>query len=95
LFVLFKKYAGDWYEIYRYEQSYSFGCQCVHVTYTLQKDGKVGVKNCCVRALPGAKDVSPFCMEAKAVVSYPDQQPLEGRLNVTFFGRKFNCLISW
>lgn len=76
---------GDWYEIYRYEQPFSFGCKCVHVTYTAKDDGKVGVKNCCVRML----GQDPGCLEASAVISYPNQIPLEGRLNVTFFGRKY------
>lgn len=79
------QYAGKWFEIYRYEQTFSFGCKCVHVKYTKRDDGKVGVKNCCTRGMSN----EPGCVEATAVLSYPKQEPLEGRLNVTFFGRKY------
>lgn len=58
------------------------------MTYTVKDDGKVGVKNCCVR-----KD-SSNCIEGSAVISYPDQNPLEARLNVTFFGRKFMSVFN-
>lgn len=78
------KYAGKWYEISRYEQPYTFGCVCVEATYTIHKSGDVGVKNCCSR------NGSPNCLLATALVSYPDQNPLEGRLNVSFFGGKLN-----
>ena len=78
----FTKYAGKWFEVYRYEQPFTTGCECVTATYTLGKE-KVGVKNCCFR------NNSPGCLQGSAQVSYPDQQPLEARLNVSFFGSEY------
>jgi len=42
-----RKYAGTWYEIARYPNSFQKNCFATSVTYTLRQDGKVGVVNRC------------------------------------------------
>lgn len=79
------KYIGKWYEIYRYEKPFTIGCSCVHASYTARMNpNEIGVRNCCVRGS------APTCIYGTAVISYPDHEPLEALLNVTFFGRKLN-----
>lgn len=79
---------GRWYEISRYDQHFEKDCDCGYATYTPQADGSVRVQNCCER-LP---NTTVKCSIGKAVVSYPDVFPLEGRFNVTFGGRKFETV---
>lgn len=64
--------------------SFERDCSCGHATYTLEEDNSVKVNNCCKR-LP---DTKPSCSVGKAYVSFPDADPLEGRFNVTFGGRR-------
>ncbi|XP_003436167.2 uncharacterized protein LOC11175951 [Anopheles gambiae] len=73
---------GRWYEISRYDQHFEKDCDCGYATYTPLADGSVRVQNCCER-LP---NTTVKCSIGKAVVSYPDVFPLEGRFNVTFGG---------
>uniref|UniRef100_A0A182JQH2 Apolipoprotein D n=1 Tax=Anopheles christyi TaxID=43041 RepID=A0A182JQH2_9DIPT len=73
---------GRWYEISRYDQHFEKDCDCGYATYTPQADGSVRVQNCCER-LP---NTTVKCSIGKAVVSFPDEFPLEGRFNVTFGG---------
>lgn len=77
------KYLGRWYEISRYEQFFEVGCDCGFADYTLNDDGSVRVRNCCQR-LP---NTTLSCTIGKAVVSFPDEVPLEGKLSVAFRGR--------
>ncbi|XP_058454141.1 apolipoprotein D-like [Malaya genurostris] len=78
-----KKYiAGKWYEILRYDQYFERDCDCGYATYTAETDGSIKVENCCER-LP---NTSIHCSVGKALVSFPDEVPLEGKLNVTFGG---------
>lgn len=77
------KYLGRWYEISRYEQFFEIGCDCGFADYTLNDDGSVRVRNCCKR-LP---NTTLSCSIGKAVVSFPDEVPLEGKLSVAFRGR--------
>lgn len=81
-FDLERYIAGRWYEILRYDQYFERGCDCGYATYKLKKDGSIKVENCCER-LP---DTTINCSVGKAFVSYPNESPLEGRLNVTFGG---------
>lgn len=84
----FLKYAGRWFEIYRYQQPFTVGCICTNVNYIPEAD-KVKVRNCCHR------NGNSNCLEGSAVISYPHQEPLEGKLNVTFFGRKREQNVRW
>ncbi|XP_050088550.1 apolipoprotein D-like [Anopheles aquasalis] len=81
-FDLERYVEGRWYEILRYEQYFEKDCDCGYATYTPQTDGSVKVENCCER-LP---NTTVKCSIGKAVVSFPDQFPLEGKFNVTFGG---------
>lgn len=76
------KYVGRWYEILRYEQFFEIGCDCGFADYTINDDGSVRVRNCCKR-LP---NTTLSCTIGKAVLSYPDEVPLEGKLSVSFRG---------
>ncbi|XP_050072150.1 uncharacterized protein LOC126560032 [Anopheles maculipalpis] len=73
---------GRWYEISRYDQHFEKDCDCGYATYTPQPDGSVRVQNCCER-LP---NTTVKCSIGKAVVSFPEEFPLEGKFNVTFGG---------
>uniref|UniRef100_A0A182NRI3 Apolipoprotein D n=1 Tax=Anopheles dirus TaxID=7168 RepID=A0A182NRI3_9DIPT len=81
-FDLQRYVEGRWYEILRYDQHFEKDCDCGYATYTPQTDGSVKVENCCER-LP---NTTIKCSIGKAVVSFPDEFPLEGKLNVTFGG---------
>ncbi|XP_035781272.1 uncharacterized protein LOC118460775 [Anopheles albimanus] len=81
-FDLERYVEGRWYEILRYEQYFEKDCDCGYATYTPQPDGSVKVENCCER-LP---NTTVKCSIGKAVVSFPDQFPVEGKFNVTFGG---------
>ncbi len=44
-----ERYAGTWYEIARFPNSFQEGCANTTATYTLRDDGRVGVLNRCLR----------------------------------------------
>ena len=44
-----KKYLGKWYEIAAFPQSFEKGCTCTTAEYSLDQNGGILVKNCCVR----------------------------------------------
>ncbi|MFM2018007.1 MAG: Outer rane lipoprotein Blc precursor [Bacteroidota bacterium] len=48
-FVDLNKYAGKWYEIASYPQSFQKGCHCTTAEYTLHEKGYVVVENRCNR----------------------------------------------
>lgn len=73
---------GKWYEILRYDQYFEKDCDCGYATLTLKQKNTLKVENCCER-LP---NTNLSCSIGKAVVSFPDAIPLEGKLNVTFGG---------
>ncbi|XP_055546320.1 apolipoprotein D-like [Wyeomyia smithii] len=78
-----KRYiTGKWYEILRYDQHFERGCDCGYATYSARDDGSINVENCCAR-LP---NTTKHCSVGQAVVSFPDEIPLRGKLNVTFGG---------
>lgn len=77
------KYLGRWYEILRYEQFFEVGCDCGFADYSLNEDGSVKVRNCCQR-LPNTTN---SCTIGKAIVSYPNEVPLQAKLSVAFRGR--------
>ncbi len=60
-------------------------CECGFAHLTLQADKSIKVQNCCRRI---QTDENTRCSIGKALVSFPDADPLEGRLNVSFYGRR-------
>jgi lipocalin len=80
--TLFLQYAGKWFDIYRYEDGVSFGCECVSVNFTPGET--ISMTKCCQRPTTGH-----YCVDGSATVSYPNQELTEGRLNISYFGRKF------
>jgi apolipoprotein D and lipocalin family protein len=82
---LHSQYAsGVWYDVLRFETSFSRGCDCGFANYNLNKDNSVGVRNCCKR-LP---DTTLSCKTGQAVLAEPDHVPLEGKLTVSFPHRR-------
>lgn len=71
-----ERYTGRWYEIARYDHSFERGCSNVTATYTLQKDGKIGVLNRCTTEEEGIK-------EANGVAYATDES--NSKLKVSFF----------
>lgn len=65
--------------------TFEIGCDCGFATYSLNADNTVKVKNCCER-LP---NTHLSCVEGKAAVSFPDEVPLQGKLNVTFGASRY------
>ena len=47
--VELSKYLGKWYEIAHLPFKFEDGCSDITATYTLLKDGKVGVLNQCIK----------------------------------------------
>lgn len=78
-------YLGTWYEVKRYEAQNQTGLDCVNARYSLNSDGSVQVDN------TGWTSTGRFIQFiGRAEVAFPNQVPLPGKLNVTFFpGRKF------
>ncbi|XP_058130492.1 apolipoprotein D-like [Anopheles ziemanni] len=74
------RYLGLWYEIRRYEQVFQLGGECVTAEYSLNADGSVRVFNSMV--VPPAQARSSDI--GNAVIAFPDESPLEAKLNVTF-----------
>ncbi|EGK96848.1 AGAP013318-PA [Anopheles gambiae str. PEST] len=74
------RYLGLWYEIRRYEQVFQRGGECVTAEYSLNDDGSVRVFNSML-VPPGQVRQSDV---GRAVVAFPDESPLEAKLNVTF-----------
>jgi apolipoprotein D and lipocalin family protein len=73
-------YLGLWYEIERYEQRFQLDADCVTAVYSLNADGSINVLN---RALN--KENQTFLEDiGRAVISFPDEDPLRAMLNVTF-----------
>ncbi|XP_055546323.1 apolipoprotein D-like [Wyeomyia smithii] len=75
-------YLGQWYEISRYEQTFERGGECSRAAYSLNDDRSVRVDNRMI-----VPPESEFRVEiGQAVLSFPDEEPLQAMLNVSFFG---------
>ena len=59
------RYAGKWYEIARYPNSFQKKCEGVTAEYALQPDGRVGVTNTCAT---GTSDGKPRSAKGVAAV---------------------------
>ena len=75
-----RQYLGVWYEIERYEQIFQLDADCVTAQYTANADGSVRVINR-ARNLANGTNIEAF---GTAVLSFPNESPLRGMLNVTF-----------
>lgn len=58
-------------------------CECEFSKLALQADKSIEVTNCCRQV---NTDEETHCAMGKAVSSYPENEPLEGKFNVTFGG---------
>ena len=77
-YVDITRYAGRWYEIARYPNSFEQGCVGVTADYTLQDNGRVEVVNTCIessldgptRTIRGSARVVDDTTNAKLKVSF-------------------------
>ncbi|XP_058451704.1 apolipoprotein D-like [Malaya genurostris] len=84
-------YLGEWYEINRYEQNFQRGGECSKAAYALNDDGTVRVDN---RMLIPPSD--QFDVEIGfAVVSFPEDNLQQAKLNVSFRGMPPNRSNYW
>lgn len=78
-FVDLKKYAGKWYEIASYPQSFQKGCHCTTAKYALSDKGYVIVENRCNRGSVSGKQ---SYIKGKAFV---EKNSGNAKLKVQFF----------
>ncbi|MDB5133555.1 MAG: blc 1 [Mucilaginibacter sp.] len=74
--VNLEKYQGKWYEIAAFPQSFEKGCTCTTAEYSLGDNGKIEIKNSCI------KDGKTKVATGKASVA---DKKTNAKLNVTFF----------
>ena len=74
-----KRYAGKWYEIASYPQSFQKGCHCTTAEYTLSDKGYVIVENRCNRDSINGKQ---SYIKGKAFV---EKDSSNAKLKVQFF----------
>lgn len=73
------KYAGTWYEIASYPQSFSKGCMATTATYTARLDGDIDVLNRCRKgSLQGKEDTAEGRARVVDTVTH-------AKLEVSFF----------
>jgi len=72
-----KRYMGTWHSIASFPKSFERGCRCTRAEYSLLEDGRVEVKNSCLRG--GERDVAT----GVARLRKPGDT---SRLEVSFFG---------
>ncbi|EAT38565.1 AAEL009559-PA [Aedes aegypti] len=75
-------YLGLWYEVSRYEQTFQRNGECVTAEYSLNADGSVRVQNRMLVPPSGQFDEDI----GRAVISFPQEDPLQAKLNVSFGG---------
>ncbi|MCY7410684.1 MAG: lipocalin family protein [Chitinophagales bacterium] len=78
-FVDLNKYAGKWFEIASYPQSFQKGCHCTTAEYTVSEKGYVIVENRCNRDSVNGKQ---SYIKGKAFV---DKNSGNAKLKVQFF----------
>jgi apolipoprotein D and lipocalin family protein len=81
-----------WYEIERYEQPFTTNADCVTATYGERDATSITVVNRAKFLVNGTGTIAT----GVGALAYPELDPMPGRLNVSFFGRKLNpmCLSS-
>lgn len=77
-YVDLERYAGEWYEIASFPQSFQKGCTCTKAVYTQNEDGTIHVENSCNLPKKGKTKTST----AKAFVVHGSGN---AKLNVQFF----------
>lgn len=77
-------YLGLWYEVSRYEQTFQRNGECVTAEYSLNDDGSVRVQNRMLVPPSGQFDEDI----GRAVLSFPQEDPLQAKLNVSFGGMR-------
>lgn len=77
-------YLGVWYEQERYEQEFQVEFDCVTATYSLNDNATVQVLN---ENLSINNEFMPTSILGWAAPSFPDEEPLQAKLNVSFFGQ--------
>uniref|UniRef100_A0A182MWQ9 Apolipoprotein D n=1 Tax=Anopheles culicifacies TaxID=139723 RepID=A0A182MWQ9_9DIPT len=86
-----ESYLGKWYEIQRYESEFELNFDCVQVRYTDNEDESVEVSNSAYNLFNG----STINVVGRAVLSFPDEEILQGKLNVSFFGAPNDVSNYW
>lgn len=84
-------YLGKWYEIERYEQVFQRNGECVTATYSINEDGSVRVENAMLVPPSGKFDIDI----GRALLSFPDELPLQAKLNVSFGGMRECWRFRW
>ena len=74
-----RRYLGEWYEIARLPHRFERGLDFVRAQYSLNPDGSIRVVN------SGVRDGKPRSIEGRARLKAPEQVPLAGELEVSFF----------
>lgn len=75
-----ERYAGTWYEIASFPQSFQAGCTATVATYTARPDGEIDVLNSCRKDSLDGKEKSA---SGRARVT---DRSTNARLEVSFFG---------
>ncbi len=73
------KYAGTWYEIAKFPNSFEKGLKCITATYSLRPDGKIGVEN------KGHRESEPGKFKVSNGKAWVPDLLYPGRLKVQFF----------
>uniref|UniRef100_A0A182PVG9 Apolipoprotein D n=1 Tax=Anopheles epiroticus TaxID=199890 RepID=A0A182PVG9_9DIPT len=76
------KYLGLWYDLEHYEASFEQNTDCVTAEYSRYEDGSIRVFNSAVRLTDGLL----YAVDGLALLSYPEAEVLEAKLNVSFYG---------
>uniref|UniRef100_A0A182YPT4 Apolipoprotein D n=1 Tax=Anopheles stephensi TaxID=30069 RepID=A0A182YPT4_ANOST len=77
-----EKYLGLWYDLEHYEANFEQNTDCITAEYSLYEDGSIRVFNTAVRLSDGLL----YAVDGVALLSYPEAQVLEAKLNVSFYG---------
>jgi lipocalin len=78
-----------WYEIERYDQPFLKNADCVTATYEERDATSVKVVNRATFLANGTGTIAT----GVGALAFPDLFPLQGRLNVSFFGRKLTISV--
>ena len=81
------QYLGLWYDLEHYEASFEQNTDCVTAEYSRYADGSIRVFNSAVRLTDGLL----YAVDGLALLSYPEAEVLEAKLNVSFYGAREWC----
>lgn len=84
-------YAGIWYEVHRYDTATQSAGDCVISTYSMFTNMIFNVQYQMIVNL----QTNPFdvTINGQSFVSFPEDDPLPGRMNLTFTGSKYIIVI--